>query len=242
MTSWEAALPVIPRMKNGWSLILRKCSTTMPYWSLSSARPISLPARRFTGDYPANHGIHPPGTIGRERGFYSALDADSEGEEGRYYVWDKSEIEAILGEDAAVFNDFYGVTAEGNWEQKNILTRPGHLLPEDPRVERARLRLLEHRGHRIRPALDDKILLGWNALMNIACCKAYGALGEKNIGMGHRNMHFIFQHLKGRELYFFYHSYKAGQTKFPCFPGRLCRAYGGPDPIAGNHGRCGLSP
>jgi len=151
-------------------------------------------------------------------GFYSALDADSEGEEGRYYVWDKAEIDVVLGEGAAVFNDFYGVTAEGNWEGKNILTRPGALSPEDPGLEQARLRLLEHRGRRIRPALDDKILLGWNALMNIACCKAYGALGEEKYReWAVQNMDFIFQRLKGEGLYFFYHSYKADKAKFPAF-------------------------
>jgi uncharacterized protein YyaL (SSP411 family) len=150
--------------------------------------------------------------------FYSALDADSEGEEGRYYIWEKAEIDAVLGEDAAVFNDFYGVTAEGNWEGKNILTRPGALLPEGPGLEKARLRLLEHRGRRVRPALDDKILLGWNALMNIACCKAYGALGEEKYRQwAVQNMDFIFQRLKGEGLYFFYHSYKAGKAKFPAF-------------------------
>jgi len=151
-------------------------------------------------------------------GFYSALDADSEGEEGRYYVWDKAEIDVVLGEGAAVFNDFYGVTAEGNWEGKNILTRPGALSPEDPGLEQARLRLLEHRGRRIRPALDDKILLGWNALMNIACCKAYGALGEEKYReWAVQNMDFIFQRLKGEGLYFFYHSYNADKAKFPAF-------------------------
>jgi uncharacterized protein YyaL (SSP411 family) len=153
-----------------------------------------------------------------EGGFYAALDADSEGEEGRYYVWDKAEIDELLGEDAAVFNAFYGVTAEGNWEGRNILTRPGALLSADPRLEEARLRLLAHRERRVRPALDDKVLLGWNALMNVACCKAFGALGEEKYReWAVQNMNFIFQRLKGNELYFFYHSYKAGQAKFPGF-------------------------
>ena len=160
--------------------------------------------------------------IGREMreeggGFYAALDADSEGEEGKYYVWDKKEIDEVLGGDAAAFNAFYGVEEEGNWEGKTILTRPGALLP-DPGVDASRRRLLQHRGGRVRPALDDKILLGWNALMNIACCKAYGALGEEQYReWAVRNMEFIFQHLKGNELYFFYHSYKAGQAKYPAF-------------------------
>jgi uncharacterized protein YyaL (SSP411 family) len=152
-------------------------------------------------------------------GFYSALDADSEGEEGRYYVWDKGEIDAVLGEEAAFFNDHYGVTEEGNWEGKNILTRVKDPSGEErPRLERACASLLRHREGRVRPALDDKILLGWNALMNIACCKAYGALGvEKYREWAVRNMEFIFQRLKGKELYFFYHTYKAGQARFPAF-------------------------
>ena len=104
--------------------------------------------------------------------------------EGKFYVWDKAEIESVLGDDAALFCDFYGVSAEGNWEGKNILTRPnvGDPRPDQrQRLAAAREQLLEHRSQRIRPALDDKILLGWNALMNIACSKAYGALGTEGI-------------------------------------------------------------
>jgi len=145
--------------------------------------------------------------------FYSALDADSEGVEGKYYVWDKKEIDTVLGEDAALFNRCLGVGAEGNWEGNNILTRvvePGELSGEDrARLEKAKERLLEHRSGRIRPALDDKILLGWNALMNIACSKAYAALGiEKYKEWAVRNMDFCWDHLKGEGLYNFYHTYK----------------------------------
>ncbi|HVS95191.1 MAG TPA: thioredoxin domain-containing protein [Puia sp.] len=115
-------------------------------------------------------------------GFFAALDADSEGEEGRYYVWHLSEIVAILGvEDAQLFNSHYGVTASGNWEGKNILTCKAE-APAGPgqrdRLEASRARLLEYRRKRVPPGLDDKILLGWNALMNIALSKAYAALGE----------------------------------------------------------------
>ncbi|HZE83063.1 MAG TPA: thioredoxin domain-containing protein, partial [Puia sp.] len=174
--------------------------------------------------------------------FYSALDADSEGEEGKYYVWDKEEIDAVLGDDSELFCRYYGVTAAGNWEGKNILTRPfsaqddapvshavapaGPIAP-DPhaispsdrdRLEAARLTLLEHRSHRIRPALDDKILLGWNALMNIACSKAYTALGlEEYRDTAIRNMDFCWQHFRGDGLYYFYHSYKDGQARHPAF-------------------------
>lgn len=156
-----------------------------------------------------------------EGGFYSALDADSEGIEGKYYVWDQGEIESVLGPDTAVlFNQFYGVTPEGNWEGKNILTRPGPAAPDQrQQLGRARLRLLEHRSHRLRPALDDKILLGWNALMNSACSKAYGALGiEAYKDRAIRNMEFCRRRLKGEGgLYTYYHSYKEGQAKFPAF-------------------------
>ena len=193
--------------------------------------------------------------------FYSALDADSEGEEGKYYVWDKEEIDRVLGDDAGLFCRFFGVTPEGNWEGKNILTRPvpdlvsglppgpdlasgptaaappttsptappaapptkdpGRLPPEADdreRLEKATQKLLAHRSHRIRPALDDKVLLGWNALMNIACSKAYGALGlEEYKNWAIANMRFCRDHLKGEGLYFFFHAYKAGKAKFPAF-------------------------
>ncbi len=152
--------------------------------------------------------------------YYSALDADSEGEEGKYYVWDKGEIDAVLGDESALFCSWYGVTEEGNWEGKNILTRPFSVLsPADAeRLADARRKLLKHRFGRIRPALDDKILLGWNALMTIACSKAYGALGidaykERAIA----NMEFCWKHLRGKGIHFFYHSYKGGEAKFPAF-------------------------
>jgi len=152
--------------------------------------------------------------------FYSALDADSEGIEGKYYVWDKAEIDILLGADAALFCAHYGVTDEGNWEGKNILVR-GREFPEDPevagRLEAARARLLEHRGHRIRPALDDKILLGWNALMNIACSKAYGAIGKEAYrDQAKANMQFLRARLKGEGIHYYYHSYKEN-ARIPAF-------------------------
>jgi uncharacterized protein YyaL (SSP411 family) len=168
-----------------------------------------------------------------EGAFYAALDADSEGIEGKYYVWDKAEIEEVLGGDAALFCRWYGVSAEGNWEGSNILTRPVHATPsgtpgagtpvsgpgsdERQRLATARLRLLEHRSRRIPPALDDKILLGWNALMNIACSKAYAALGDDRYRQrAVNNMHFLRTRLKGEGINFYYHSYK-GQARIPAF-------------------------
>jgi uncharacterized protein YyaL (SSP411 family) len=152
--------------------------------------------------------------------FYSALDADSEGVEGKYYVWDKAEIDILLGEDADLFCAHFGVTEAGNWEGKNILIRAKD-FPSDPqaarRLEAARTRLLEYRGRRVPPALDDKILLGWNALMNIACSKAFAALGTeeyRDLAVG--NMRFLRTRLKGKGIYFYYHSYKE-EARIPAF-------------------------
>jgi uncharacterized protein len=152
--------------------------------------------------------------------FYSALDADSEGVEGKYYVWDKAEIDILLGEDAALFRAYYGVTEEGNWEGKNILIRARD-LPPDPevgrRLEAARARLLEYRGRRVPPALDDKILLGWNALMNIACSKAFAALGKEEYrDQAVGNIRFLRTRLKGEGIHFYYHVYKEG-ARIPAF-------------------------
>jgi uncharacterized protein YyaL (SSP411 family) len=152
-------------------------------------------------------------------GFYSALDADSEGIEGKYYVWDKAEIEKVLGDKAGLFNEVYGVTEEGNWEEKNILTRSERqLTPEEEQIlAEARGILLEYRARRIPPALDDKVLLGWNALMNLACSKAYAALGDQQYrDMAIANMDFLRQRLKGEGIYFYYHSYK-GEARYPAF-------------------------
>jgi uncharacterized protein YyaL (SSP411 family) len=110
--------------------------------------------------------------------FASSLDADSEGEEGRYYVWDAAEIDRLLGADAARFRLAYGVTDGGNWEGKTVLNRlhqPGLL----PAAEEAALRasadlLLAARARRVPPGRDDKVLADWNGLMiaALACAAA----------------------------------------------------------------------
>lgn len=125
-----------------------------------------------------------------EGGFYAAQDADSEGEEGKFFVWDKSEIETVLGPEAELFCAFYGVTDAGNWEGKNILWRPSPpaafaadhglseaALQENLRINGEKLRL--HRAQRVWPGLDNKILLGWNALMVSAYSSAFTALGHE---------------------------------------------------------------
>ncbi|MDO7744599.1 MAG: AGE family epimerase/isomerase, partial [Pedobacter sp.] len=110
--------------------------------------------------------------------FYSALDADSEGIEGKYYVWDLQEFEQILGEDAALMADYFTVTTAGNWEEEetNILLRRktaadyaelnGIPLEElHVKISLAKEKLLEVRQKRIKPGLDDKCLTAWNAMM-----------------------------------------------------------------------------
>jgi uncharacterized protein YyaL (SSP411 family) len=162
-----------------------------------------------------------------ETGFYSALDADSEGEEGRFYVWDKKEIEAVLGEDATIFCAYYDVSDKGNWEGKNILhvpVEPGIFATnckEDEEVLVTRLdackkKLLAQRSKRVRPLLDDKMLLGWNALMNTACSKAYAATGQESYRqLAIRNMQFIFDKFSVNGS--FYHTCKNGTAKYNAF-------------------------
>jgi uncharacterized protein YyaL (SSP411 family) len=99
-------------------------------------------------------------------GFYSAEDADSEGVEGKFYVWRPQEIEAVLGADESpAALEWWDVKEEGNFEGANVLHRPvrGDLL-RPPHIERARERLFEVREERVRPGLDDKVLTEWNAL------------------------------------------------------------------------------
>ncbi|MBI2256157.1 MAG: thioredoxin domain-containing protein [Proteobacteria bacterium] len=107
--------------------------------------------------------------------FAASLDADSEGVEGKFYVWDQAEIDAVLGAEAPFFTHVYGVSHEGNWEDVNILNR-GHqmglLAPADERrLGIAREKLLARRAGRIRPGWDDKVLVDWNGLMIAALAK-----------------------------------------------------------------------
>jgi len=132
-----------------------------------------------TLEYVSREMVHPDG------GFYAAQDADSEGHEGKYFVWEPAEIKAILGTDRGeLFCRVYGVTSEGNFEGKSILNRlaSANLQPEEMReVERvlapARRQLLEVRERRVKPQRDDKILTSWNGLMISGLVDAYQTLG-----------------------------------------------------------------
>ena len=118
---------------------------------------------------------------GPEGGFYSALDADSEGEEGRFYVWTPEEIRAVLGADADPVIELYGVTEHGNFEGRNVLSIPegaNALRPEG--LDEARRALYEARTKRVWPGLDDKRLASWNALTIAALAEAGAVLGRED--------------------------------------------------------------
>jgi uncharacterized protein YyaL (SSP411 family) len=114
-----------------------------------------------------------------EGGFYSALDADSEGVEGKFYVWTLDELRATLGDDADAAIAWFGVTENGNFEGANILESRG---PEPPAEQRERIRatLLAAREQRVRPGLDDKRLAAWNALMIAALADAGAVLQRED--------------------------------------------------------------
>jgi len=115
---------------------------------------------------------------GPEGGFYSALDADSEGEEGRFYVWTPAQMRAVLGEDADAIAAFYGVSEAGNFEGRSVLHLSGGVDATAPgRLAAARRALFEARAERVRPGLDDKRLAAWNGLM-------IGALAETGAATG----------------------------------------------------------
>jgi uncharacterized protein YyaL (SSP411 family) len=162
-----------------------------------------------------------------EGGFYSSLDADSEGHEGRYYVWDANELESLLGEDAALMKAYWGVTAEGNFEGRNILFVPreaadvaaehGVTEPElRTAIDRATRILYDARERRVRPARDDKILAGWNGLMLRGLAEAARAFGDRELrAMAIRNGEFLFRELVRDDRVL--RSYKDGVAKIPGF-------------------------
>lgn len=164
-----------------------------------------------------------------EGGFYSATDADTEGEEGKFFVWSKAEIENILGKDAAPFCEYFDVTEEGNWEHKNILWRKWSIqeFAQTKGLEAATLKkqfqeqkqkLAAVAQRRAKPGLDDKTLLDWNALMCSAFCKAFLATANveyKDIAV--KNIDFLLANFQQEDNEAFYHTYKAGQKQYEAF-------------------------
>jgi uncharacterized protein YyaL (SSP411 family) len=152
-------------------------------------------------------------------GFASSLDADSEGEEGKFYVWSLAEIEEALGpDDARLFAKVYDVTAEGNFEGHNILNRNNSLDIQDAEIETPlaamRERLLARRADRIRPGFDDKVLADWNGLAIAALANAADAFDKPEwLEIAERAFEFVSTRMSvaGRLV----HSYRAGQAKTP---------------------------
>ena len=127
-------------------------------------------------------------------GFYSTLDADSEGEEGRFYVWSHDELRELLGDDADVMLRYWSVTPEGNFEGHNILHVSGDAArPRQDMLTRARTRVFAAREKRVRPGRDEKILAAWNGLMLRAVADAarvFGDAGWRSLAL--RNGEFLF--------------------------------------------------
>ena len=166
-----------------------------------------------------------------EGAFAASLDADSEGEEGKFYVWSRAEVEQALGPDAADFAVQYDVTAAGNFEGHNILNRLNHLprsigegsqigaesqrsTDDAARFSMLRGKLLEFREKRVRPGLDDKVLADWNGLMISGLVNAGILLDEPDwIAMAARAFDFISGSMtQGDRLG---HSWRAGKLLFP---------------------------
>jgi len=162
--------------------------------------------------------------------FYSALDADSEGVEGKFYVWNKAEFDSVLGKDAALIGEYYNVTDDGNWEeeQTNILRKT---ISDDDliakfginaailydKLKTAKAKLLEVRNKRIRPGLDDKCLTAWNAMMIKGLADAATVL---NHDLYYQNAlkaaNFILNNLKA-EKGGLYRNYKNGKATITAF-------------------------
>ncbi|WP_448672895.1 MULTISPECIES: thioredoxin domain-containing protein [Chitinophagaceae] len=183
-----------------------------------------------------------------EGGFYSSIDADSEGKEGKFYTWSRNEIETILGKDADTFCQVYDIWEDGNWEKTNIIWRPNKLektalqnnilLDElKTSLSNSRAKLLEIRNTRIRPMTDDKILLGWNALTIKALCDAGMILQQDSyVHIAERTMEFLEKNMLS-ENGMWMHSWKANTAKIPAFLddyGALIQGYIGLQEATGN--------
>jgi uncharacterized protein YyaL (SSP411 family) len=160
---------------------------------------------------------------------YASYDADSEGKEGKYYVWTKQEIDAITGADSELYGDYYNISEEGNWEDgTNILFTDGmtdELAAKykqsaeelHARIEDADKKLLESRSKRIMPGLDDKILLSWNAMMISAFTEAYMVFDRISyLKSAETITEFIYEHMFDENLGL-YRTYKDKTSKISAF-------------------------
>ncbi|HXU89267.1 MAG TPA: thioredoxin domain-containing protein, partial [Methylomirabilota bacterium] len=143
-------------------------------------------------------------------GFYSAQDADSEGHEGKFFVWTPDELRAVLGAEADAAMAYWGVDRGPNFEGKSILYLPGE--PDPTRMAAARRKLYEARERRVHPGRDDKVLAGWNGLMCQAFAEAGRALGRADyVAAAVRNAEFVLGSMRrdGRLM----RTWKAGQAR-----------------------------
>jgi len=162
-----------------------------------------------------------------EGGFYSTRDADSEGHEGKFYVWSRAEVDAVLGNESALFCDYYDVDEKGNWEGTSILNTPGtieslatkHGITVDAAESRlavSRKRLFDVREKRVKPHLDDKVLSAWNGLMIASMAKGYRVLDDVRYrDAAQRAADFVMTHMvvDGR----LQRTYRQGKTHTPAF-------------------------
>jgi uncharacterized protein len=170
-----------------------------------------------TLDFILREMTHPNG------GFYSSLDADSEGEEGKFYIWTQEEIQDSMGSDFDFFKAAYGITPQGNWEGKIVLQRAlddsslAARFKMDLEAVRQKLseshrKLLQVRAGRIRPGTDDKILVMWNALALSAFAEAGRYLGRKDyLEAAVRNARFLLENMYLNERLL--RSWREGQAK-----------------------------
>ncbi len=168
--------------------------------------------------------------MNNEFGFYSSYDADSEGVEGKFYTFSKLEIETIFGKESELVCKIYNIKEGGNWEHTNILfrTKTDNELAEEFNltIEEIRLKfekinaeLYKYRKNRIPPALDDKIILSWNALTCTAFVQAFKATGNEHYRtVAIKNIDFLLLNFNNKksngELF---HTYKNGISKYPAF-------------------------
>ncbi len=168
--------------------------------------------------------------LSNEGGFYASLDADSEGEEGKYYVWQKEEVDRILGEGSELFCKFFDITVPGNWDEKNILRilKPIDDFVKEWSLDKGQLlltiqqclqKLSLQRDARIKPSLDDKIILGWNALMLNSVAKAAIVLQDELYrNLAETNFNFLQGNFKkDNSSPGLLHTYKNGTAKYPAF-------------------------
>jgi len=156
--------------------------------------------------------------------FYSALDADSEGEEGKFYVWNEEELKTLIASDFPIFKDYYNINGRGLWEHGNyILLRKESkdriakkynisVSDLESKIENWKGILMKERDKRIRPGLDDKSLTSWNALMLKGYIDAYMTFGDKHhLDIAMKNANFIINTQMNQEGKLF-HSYKNGRS------------------------------